>query len=88
MAKFRKKPVVVEAEQFWPWAMPHPRGVGVKSVDGRPDSVEGQKIEWYVNTAGGPADVFPGDWIITEPDSRGHYPCRPDIFTATYEPAE
>ena len=30
--------------------------------------------------------VCPGDWILTEGDGS-HYPCKPDIFTATYEPA-
>ena len=31
----------------------------------------------------------PGDWIITEMiDGSGFYPCKPDIFEATYEPVE
>lgn len=31
--------------------------------------------------------VCPGDWIIT--GVKGEcYPCKPDIFAATYEPAE
>jgi hypothetical protein len=70
MAKFRKKPVVVEASQ---WFKPgdHP-------------AVICSEIP-HVKTAGGPAPVHPGDWIITESDGRGHYPCRPDIFAATYE---
>ena len=29
-----------------------------------------------------------GDWIIVEPDGVHHYPCKPDIFAATYEPAD
>lgn len=31
--------------------------------------------------------VIVGDWIITEPDGVHHYPCKPDIFAARYEPA-
>jgi hypothetical protein len=27
-----------------------------------------------------------GDWIIPEPDGIHFYPCKPDIFEATYEP--
>lgn len=33
----------------------------------------------------------PGDWIIREPfptDDRRFYPCKPEQFAATYEPAE
>lgn len=31
-------------------------------------------------------NVCPGDWIITGTKGE-HYPCKPDIFEATYEPA-
>ncbi|KKK68734.1 hypothetical protein LCGC14_2941110, partial [marine sediment metagenome] len=27
MAKFRKKPIIIEAEQFWPDKQPWPKGV-------------------------------------------------------------
>jgi hypothetical protein len=30
--------------------------------------------------------VAPGDWIITGVQGE-HYPCKPEIFAATYEPA-
>jgi hypothetical protein len=30
--------------------------------------------------------VCPGDWIITGVKGE-HYPCKPDIFESTYEPA-
>lgn len=44
--------------------------------------------EWgWVKTLEGGHLVSPGDWIIT--GVRGeHYPCKPDIFEATYEPAD
>ena len=29
----------------------------------------------------------PGDWLITGVKGE-RYPCKPDIFAATYEPAE
>lgn len=28
-----------------------------------------------------------GDWIIPEPNGINYYPCKPDIFEKTYEPA-
>lgn len=31
--------------------------------------------------------VCVGDWIVTDIDG-GSLPCKPDIFAATYEPAE
>ena len=31
-------------------------------------------------------EVTPGDWIITGVQGE-NYPCKPDIFAATYEPA-
>ncbi len=31
--------------------------------------------------------VTPGDWIITGVKGE-HYPCKPDIFEATYERAD
>lgn len=41
-------------------------------------------IETLEGNNGG-QDVCPGDWIITG-ISGEHYPCKPDIFEATYEP--
>lgn len=28
-----------------------------------------------------------GDWIIPESDGEHFYPCKPDVFAVTYEPA-
>jgi hypothetical protein len=72
--KYRKKPVVVEAEQFWPDVKPWPEGVETN-----------WRVEegFYVNTINGQVHIEPGEWIIT--DAAGHYPCKPDIFHMTYE---
>ncbi len=78
MPKFRKKPVVVEAIRWSP-DEPHP---AVSLTAPERGSLE---LRGLVKTAGGNAIVYSGDWIITEPDGRGYYPCRPDIFDATYE---
>ncbi|ECK7392670.1 hypothetical protein FRN05_24005, partial [Salmonella enterica subsp. enterica] len=38
-------------------------------------------------TLEGVMDALPGDWIIRGVQGE-HYPCKPDIFAATYDPAE
>ncbi len=40
-----------------------------------------------VETLEGKHLALPGDWIITGVKGE-RYPCKPDIFAATYEPAE
>lgn len=41
----------------------------------------------WIDTPEGGHNVCPGDWIIT--GIKGEfYPCKPDIFEATYEPVE
>lgn len=79
MANYRKKPVIVEAQQFWP-DKPLPfryRGPVVCFEDGK----------FYVETIHGErATLEPGDWVILEPRGKFNaYPCKPDIFDATYE---
>ncbi|MEE9532177.1 MAG: hypothetical protein V3W52_14385, partial [Syntrophobacteria bacterium] len=53
-----------------------------------------ETLEWIGNTPGyvdtafhGKVGVNDGDWIITGIQGE-HYPCKPDIFEATYEPVE
>ncbi len=82
--KFRKKPVVVEAEQFWKDKLPLPFNdrAPVVCFDGN---------RWYVVTIYGElATLTDGDWVILEPRGNGAnaYPCKPDIFEATYEKVE
>ena len=73
--KFRKKPVVIEATQ-WFKDGDHP---AVKMTNGGKDPI--------IQTLEGPHFVTPGDWIITGVKGE-HYPCKPDIFEATYERVE
>lgn len=40
----------------------------------------------WIDTLEGGHIVCPGDWIITGVKGE-HYPCKPDIFAATYEEA-
>ena len=75
MAKYRKKPVVVEAFQ-WLSSMGEVGGV-VRS--------SGKNVFTYeIKTLEGRHIVSTGDWIITGVKGE-KYPCKPDIFEATYE---
>lgn len=79
MAKFRKKPVVIEAEQYR-LGFPYPGGVCDSAHDGF-------KGEPHVHTLEGPLNVSLNDWIITGIKGE-RYPCKPDIFEQTYEPVK
>lgn len=70
--KFVKKPVVIEATQ-WFKDGDHP---AVKMANRGRDAI--------IHTLEGPHFVTPGDWIITGVKGE-HYPCKPDIFEMTYE---
>ncbi|MDQ1921639.1 hypothetical protein [Massilia pseudoviolaceinigra] len=119
--KFRKKPVVIDATQ-WFKNGDHPLDYA-KAVDGfeggemrsfsgqhcRENSWEGQIVGYFrhpevpgetackhcgqtmhvhgwIDTLEGGHIVCPSDWIITGVVGE-RYPCKPDIFAATYEPA-
>ncbi len=78
--KFRKKPVVIEAAQWFKdgdhWA--------VARYESQDPRLQGYG---WVKTLEGGHIVTPGDWIITGVKGE-HYPCKPDIFEQTYEIAE
>lgn len=79
---YRKKPVVVEARQLDPrgdydTACAVVRWCGGKAVD------EGIEI----TTLEGTMIASPGDWVIRGVKGE-FYPCKPDIFEATYELVE
>lgn len=76
--KFRKKPVVIDAEQFWE-----------NSLEGWPLGVyRDSRMEtgYAIDTIEGPLQVRESDWIITGVKGE-KYPCKADIFEMTYEPA-
>ena len=84
--KFRKKPVVIEAEQFdlsrEAIGLPLPF-----SGHGDPMCFGGMGDHWYIQTWGGLVIVKDKDWIIKGVKGE-FYPCKPDIFEATYERVE
>jgi hypothetical protein len=78
--EFRKRPVVVKAFQWFA----RDGAVGPVRVD--PYREVGMRPWYVVDTKEGPLVVSDGDWIITGIKGE-HYPCKPDIFALTYEPA-
>ena len=92
MAKYRKKPVIVEAEQFHIMQWPNcPEGVIRKTADETVNGeTTGRGCEWFtvITIHGQETTVVDGDWIIQEPDGEHYYPCKPDIFAETYELVE
>ena len=85
--KFRKKPVVIEAFQ---WA---PDAPATKTPSWFFDACA-KRVAWpeldgtlSIATLEGQHTALIGDWIIQ--GVKGElYPCKPDIFAMTYEPAE
>jgi hypothetical protein len=122
MAKYRKKPIVIEATQWFKngdhpadydnnvngleggqphtWSGMEARELGwegqIVRYFRRPD-VPGPKacqhcdktmhVHGWIDTKEGGHIVCPGDWIITGVAGE-NYPCKPDIFAATYELVE
>lgn len=92
--KYEKKPVIIEAEQFFEDKKPWPKGVREIAVP-KEGEVSGFGFataaftgrEYGVTTIHGQwTKVVDGDWILPEPDGEHFYPCKPEIFAATYEP--
>jgi hypothetical protein len=73
--QFRKKPVIIEAEQYRSGLED-----GFEEVDG--------KLVPFINTLEdtdySKHYITEGDWIITGV-KKERYPCKPDIFEMTYE---
>lgn len=91
--KYRKKPVVIDAYQ-WFKVSDYVEGKERVVDYYRHPSMDGQHAcahcgvimhhHGYINTLEGGHIVCPGDWIITGVNGE-HYPCKPDIFMKTYE---
>ena len=88
--KFRKKPVVIEATQ-WFKIGDHPAVRVPDDKDVTDWSEDLQKLPrgslGLIDTLEGAMYVNPGDWIITGVMGE-KYPCKPDIFEMTYERVE
>ncbi len=88
MPKYRKKPVVIEAIQI---TEENAAEIGafddvriIQAGPNHPDLAWGTFIDVEIETLEGTMRGMPGDWIITGVSGE-RYPCKPDIFEATYE---
>lgn len=91
MPFFRKKPVVIEAIQW--------DGKNFDEISNFTKEFHGHKVayedaqemsiktgEYFIITLEGIMKALPGDWVIRGVNGE-FYPCKPDIFEKTYEPA-
>jgi len=84
MGKFRKRPVVIEAIK---WLGGLECFQTIKAFAGR-DAVWNYNHETLsIATLEGTMVANVGDWIV-KGVANEFYPCRPDIFEATYEAVE
>jgi hypothetical protein len=82
--KFRKKPVVIEAV-LWDGTNGALEKIADLALDGgRRVVLIGGKLE--IPTLEGVMTADLGDWVI-QGVSKEVYPCKPEIFEMTYEPA-
>lgn len=102
MGFYRKRPIVIEARQFSgttgsggnliDWARSANPDAGIGWYHRRVTHDDGSVL---VDTEGtlailtleGKMDVAAGDWLIRGVKGE-FYPCKPDIFAASYEPAQ
>ena len=95
MAKFRKKPVVIEAMQFDATHDETSRIIDwINAANPRFDpkdsgtwTVSSYYGEMKIRTLEGEMTASKGDWIIKGVKDE-FYPCKPDIFESTYEAVE
>lgn len=80
--KFRKKPVVIHAVQFD--GNNHAEVVEFSMANVSHSEQDGSLT---IETLEGTLTVSPGDWVIKGVKGE-HYPCKPDIFEQTYQPAD
>lgn len=83
MPRFRKKPIEIEAVQWSGGAAE--RGVCVGPCPTNDYLPTGLAPHLHAIHGGQSVYLEPGDWILPQPDGEHFYPCKPDIFEATYE---
>lgn len=85
MARFVKKPVEVEAIQYFREQNIHAVQDFFGDGNGRELIYKPEINEYAIRTLEGEMLLSHGDWIIKGVKGE-FYPCKPDIFEATYEP--
>jgi hypothetical protein len=97
VAKWRKKPVVIEAVQFtgknghelidFTDSYAQPGQPPMVHIGIEPNRDYETVDVFYVETLEGQMVGNVGDWLIRGVKGE-FYPCKPDIFEATYDPVE
>lgn len=83
MAKYRKKPVIIDAVQWT--GSNHLICETFLKGSGAYFSYNNYKLGGIIiPTLEGKMEAAPGDWIIKGVNGE-FYPCKPDIFAKTYE---
>ena len=80
MGKYRKKPMVIEAEQF-----DGSNGLELEQIFGCDFMEKDGTAYLQVVTLEGKMRGGIGDWVIRGIKGEVYF-CKPDIFVATYEP--
>ena len=83
MAQFRKRPVVIEAVQ---WTGKNSLAIAEFMGEPFPDDAHTTDTP-IIHTLEGYLTASVGDWIIKGVKGE-FYPCKPDIFEATYDVVE
>ena len=81
--KYRKKPVVIEAMHF---DGSDESAQAICNWRGVPQARDGSNAI-RIQTLEGEMTASPGDWVIKGVKGE-FYPCKPDVFAATYELAD
>ncbi len=81
---YRKKPVVIAAIQ---WTGTNGNEVGTFLEDGGADWWVEDDDWMVIPTLEGDMRADPGDWVIRGVKGE-FYPCKPDVFQATYDAVE
>jgi hypothetical protein len=85
MSKYRKKPVVIDAMVWDGKPSTFDTVLSWCAAQDRTFSISGGCL--YIDTLEGEMRADKGDWIIKGVQGE-LYPCKPDIFAATYEKVE
>lgn len=84
--KFRKKPVVISAYQWHGGVNQEQMPPAPSDLLRRKTSFWGHHLGWELETLEGWYTLTPKDWLICGIAGEW-YPCKPDIFEATYDKA-
>ena len=87
MSYYRKKPVVIEAMHWDGYSVTATVIIDWMLANGGTARYHDGPSALSIDTLEGTMTAAPGDWVIKGVKGE-FYPCKPDIFVATYDPAD